>query len=470
MLTPGRPAVLRVLESARTADPVPDAELLTRFRQSRDEAAFAQLAERHGPMVLGVCRRMLHDPHAAEDAFQATFLALARGAGRLRTAGSVAAWLYGAAVRVSLKARRTAARTRLAASRCSGRVAPDPLAEITARELVGVIDAELARLPEQFRAVVVLCCLEGLSQEEAARRLGWSAGSVKGRLERGRERLRQRLAGRGVTLSGGLGGILLGEARAVVPPHLFARAVELAAGGRAPPGVAELAAGVGPSGAVWKLAAGALVGVAAGVGAAGRGEPPAQAPPPRPAGVVGSAAVPADRFGDPLPAGAVLRLGTTRLRHPRLYSLAFAADNTLASFGGDYVVRLWDPATGRLLRARAFERDRIERQRGGWLSPDGKRLAVQLDDRVKVFDVESGRELAAVGLTDRFDAVARFSPEGKQLAVIDMQGKVQVCDVGANTSRELARFGHSSSLELAFSRDGRRLALANFSRGVVVWD
>jgi RNA polymerase sigma factor (sigma-70 family) len=474
MFTPRHLAVRRALESVRAADPVADADLLGRFLQSRDEAAFAQLVERHGPMVLGVCRRALHDPDAAEDAFQATFLALARGAGRLRAPGSVAAWLYGAAVRVSLKARRAAARASEATRRAPARVAPDPLAEITARELVGVIDAELARLPEQFRAVVVLCCLEGHTQEEAARRLGWSVGSVKGRLERGREQLRKRLAQRGVTLSAGLGAVFLGEARATVPPHLLARAVELAAGEKVPAGVAELAAGLAPSGTAWKLVAGVLVALAAGVFAVGRSEPPAQAAPPTPpppAAAETVAAAPVDRFGDALPVGAVLRLGTTRLRHPRLASLAFAADGTLASFGGDYVVRIWEPASGRLLREREFERDPIERPRGGgWLSPDAKRVAVQIEDRVKVFDVGSGRELASVALTNRFDAIARFSPDGKQLAVADFEGKVQVCDVAANASRELAKLREPASLELAFSRDGRRLALANFNTGVVVWD
>src|SRR5262245_15704502 len=236
MAVSNRTAVARLLRLA-AGDPAPDADLLNRFVRSRDEAAFARLVERHGPMVLGVCRRVLGDAHAAEDAFQATFLALARGAGRVRAAGSLAAWLYGAAVRVSLKARGIAARTKPAA-RPPARPAPDPLAEITGRELVAAIDEELARLPEQFRAAVVACCLEGLSQEEAARQLGWSAGSLKGRLERGRERLREQLARRGITLSAGLSGVILGEATAAVPPHLFARTVELASSGTAPPAVA----------------------------------------------------------------------------------------------------------------------------------------------------------------------------------------------------------------------------------------
>src|SRR5207302_660790 len=97
----------RILRAARRADPAPDAELLGRFATTRDEAAFAALVERHGPMVLGVCRRVLGDDHAAEDAFQAAFLALTRNAARVRKAASLAAWLYGAALRVALKARKS---------------------------------------------------------------------------------------------------------------------------------------------------------------------------------------------------------------------------------------------------------------------------------------------------------------------------------------------------------------------------
>src|SRR5579871_4056223 len=139
-----------------------DGQLLARFTATRDEAAFAALVERHGPMVLGVCRRVLGNRPDAEDAFQAAFFALTRHAASVRKAGSLAAWLYGAALRVALKVRKSASRTPDPA-RLAGRTPiADPLAEITARELVAVIDAELARLPDTLRAPIVLCCLEGL--------------------------------------------------------------------------------------------------------------------------------------------------------------------------------------------------------------------------------------------------------------------------------------------------------------------
>ena len=186
-------------------DPAPDAVLLERFSRERDEGAFATLLGRHGPLVLGVCRRILADFNAAEDAFQATFLILARRAASLRQPAELAGWLHGVAVRVALRARRAATRRRTVQPRTDAPepAAPhaNPLAELTARELLAALDEEVSRLPEAYRLPVVLCALEGHSQEEAARRLGWTPGSVKGRLERGRKRLHARLVRRGLDLS-----------------------------------------------------------------------------------------------------------------------------------------------------------------------------------------------------------------------------------------------------------------------------
>src|SRR5262245_36427858 len=107
-----------------------------------------------------------------------------------------------------------------------------------------------------------------------------------------------------------------------------------------------------------------------------------------------------DRLGDPLPAGAILRLGTTRLRHADVCTVAFTADQKLVSFGRDYVLRTWDPVTGRQLAERAFEKEKVYRTSAGYLSPEARRLAIQLENRVKVFDAESARQIAAVTLTD----------------------------------------------------------------------
>jgi RNA polymerase sigma factor (sigma-70 family) len=193
----------RLRRLAVPPDAEADAALLDRFVRRHDEAAFAALVARHGPMVLGVCRRRLGDAHAADDAYQATFLVLARRARAVRRPESLAGWLYGVASRVTRAARRQARRPDAALPELPD-PRPDPLAEVSARDLLAVVEEEVGRLPKAYRMAVALVCLEGLSQEEAARRLGWTAGSVKGRLERGRARLHARLARRGVTLSAAL--------------------------------------------------------------------------------------------------------------------------------------------------------------------------------------------------------------------------------------------------------------------------
>lgn len=181
-----------------------DAALLGRFRAGRDDRAFAALVDRHTELVFQVCWRVLGDVQDAEDAFQATFLVLARKAATVRPREALPAWLHGVARRVALKARTARARHPLAGTPPAAHPVdprPDPLARLSARELLAIVDEELQRLAEVYRLPVILCCLEGRSQEEAARQLGWTPGSVKGRLERGRARLQQRLARRGLTLS-----------------------------------------------------------------------------------------------------------------------------------------------------------------------------------------------------------------------------------------------------------------------------
>jgi RNA polymerase sigma factor (sigma-70 family) len=187
-------------------EPASDADLIGRFVRRRDEEAFAALVERHGPMVLNACRRVLGDVHAAEDAFQAVFLVLARKAATLSRPEALAGWLYGVASRVALKARRGARpQERLAGASELTDPSPDPLAEVSARDLLATLEREVQRLPQAYRLAVVLCCLEGLSQEEAAHRLGCTPAALRGRLERGRKRLHRELDKRGLSLSGALG-------------------------------------------------------------------------------------------------------------------------------------------------------------------------------------------------------------------------------------------------------------------------
>ncbi len=218
-----------LLQADRDAD-LPDRVLLERFATGRDEAAFAALVRRHGPLVLGVCRRVLGQEQDAEDAFQATFVILARKAGSVRKRDALASWLYGVAHRVARKARGR--RDREKSQPAPGMTCPpvDPVAEVSWREVCAALEEELARLPEKYRAPLVLCYLEGQTRDDAARRLGWSPGRVKVRLERGRRLLRGRLARRCITLSLALLAAALAPQTwaAVVPAALALAAVRLA--------------------------------------------------------------------------------------------------------------------------------------------------------------------------------------------------------------------------------------------------
>jgi RNA polymerase sigma factor (sigma-70 family) len=235
---------LRRWATSSSAEPT-DRQLLEGFAARRDEAAFAELVRRHGPMVLGVARRVLHDLHDAEDVFQATFLVLARKAGSVAWQESVAGWLFPVAFRLALKSRAGRQRRRLHEARVSPMSATEPPAPPDG-ELRSLLDAELSRLPEHYRSVVLLCYLEGKTQAEAARQLGLSPGEVRGRLERARLRLRQRLRRRGLVLSGGaVGAGLTDQAGAAVPAALLdntTRAAVLFAARQATAGAATPAA------------------------------------------------------------------------------------------------------------------------------------------------------------------------------------------------------------------------------------
>jgi RNA polymerase sigma factor (sigma-70 family) len=192
---------IRRLDPSRPGAAPGDAQLLERFTSRRDEAAFAALVRRHGPMVLSVCRSVLHHEQDAEDAFQATFLVLARKAESIRQPEAVAGFLYEVAYRAAVKAQADAARRRAREQRVMPMTEADPTLDMTLRDLQRVLHEELRRLPDHYRLPLVLCYLEGLSQEAAAGQLGWSKSTLRGRLDRGRERLRRRLAARGVGLS-----------------------------------------------------------------------------------------------------------------------------------------------------------------------------------------------------------------------------------------------------------------------------
>jgi len=185
---------LRGVVAARETAGLTDADLWERYVQERDDAAFETLVRKHGPMVLGVCRRILRNEQDAEDAFQATFLVLVRKAASLRSPHTIANWLHGVARRTALEARSSASKRRAKEAALLPRsVMPDdPLDDLRL-----VLDRELGQLAEKYRIAVVLCDLEGKTRKEVARQLGWAEGTVASRLARGRGMLAKRLARRG---------------------------------------------------------------------------------------------------------------------------------------------------------------------------------------------------------------------------------------------------------------------------------
>jgi RNA polymerase sigma factor (sigma-70 family) len=299
---------------AEAHDQLTDAQLLSRFVAERNESVFAALLRRHGNLVYGVCRNVLRHEQDAEDAFQATFLVLVRLAGSIRSEKALSSWLYRVAYRVATRARRAAARRRQQEERAARPPDAPPSCELAWRDLQAILDEELNRLPEKYRAPFVLCCLVGHSKSEAAAELGWKEGTVSSRLAQARELLRARLARRGVTLSAILSGLALarGSASATVPSALLANtqktALAFATGEVLPAALApvHLARSVlrGMSLTRWKVATAVLV-LAGLVGAAAVGlSRPAPGPDVPPHLVEIAAATPKDPSAplEPVPA------------------------------------------------------------------------------------------------------------------------------------------------------------------------
>ena len=312
----------RLLNHLRAGLPGPDGgeltdgQLLDAYLGGRDGAAFAALVRRHGPMVWGVCRRQLPCPQDAEDAFQATFLVLVRKAAAVVPRHMVGNWLYGVAYQTALKARALAARRRARERQGADMPEPETAPPDPWPDLQPVLDQELARLPARYRAVLVLCDLEGKTRREAARQLRVPDGTVAGWLARARAMLAKRLTRRGVTLSGTAltAALVENAAPATVPAFLLSATIEAAAvfaagpatAGAIPTPVVTLTEGVLKSMLMTKLKTALAVLAAAGVlglgltglafrataGEEGNQKPPAVKSPDRP----GKAAGPADEL------------------------------------------------------------------------------------------------------------------------------------------------------------------------------
>ncbi len=267
-----------------------DGQLLGQFVARRDDAAFAALVRRHGPMVLAVCRRVLRHAQDAEDAFQAAFLVLAKKAGAVADREAVAGWLHGVAYRAALGARAAALRRQ--AKERQVEVMPHPVAPPPddQRELLELLDRELARLPEKYRLPVVLCELEGRSRKEAARQLGLPEGTLSSRLATARKTLAARLSHGGAAVSAvALGTLFTEGARAACVHGRLVVSTVRAVGGVVPAGVAALTEGVMKSMLLTKLKAtawGLLLAASLSVGAVAltyrpaAAQQPAAVPPP----------------------------------------------------------------------------------------------------------------------------------------------------------------------------------------------
>ncbi len=473
------------------ADETADARLLELFVRQRDEAAFAALVRRHGPMVLGVCRRLLGNSHDAEDAFQAVWLVLCRKAASVRPRRMLGNWLYGVAFRTALEARGAGARRRVKERQYGERRQAEGEGRMD-DELLAILDQELSRLPDRYRAALVLCDLESATRAEAARQLGCKEGTVASRLDRARKMLARRLARRGVVLSAAaLVTVLSAQAaQAAVPPALLDGVITPPApgsagkGGRtAPRKAAVLAERV----LRWMLlrrlrkvlalavlmALAALLAVAA-VYRAGAAPPPPpdDRPPPDVAAADGGPDDDANLTGKGL-------LHEERFALP-VRGVAFSPDGKRlaaalgrageAKDGGAVVI--YDLATWK-------EVARLLDDAGGaatavTYTPDGSRLATaSLRPRGRAFvhlwaATDNKEEPPAIELAsdDAVDEIVA-SPDGSRLAVARSGRRASVLDVKART--EAPPVGPAAR-RIDFSPNGRLLGLLTEPPALRLWD
>jgi RNA polymerase sigma factor (sigma-70 family) len=481
-----------------------DGELLKRFTDSRDEDAFAILVQRHGPMVLTVCRSILRSWHDAEDAFQATFLVLARKAASIRQAESLASWLYGVAYHVAVRARAKTVRRRAREPRLEQMPSSDPLLDMTGRELQQILHEELHKLPDKYRSPLVLCYLQGKTQEEAARQLHWTKATVRGRLDRGRAQLRRRLAGRGLGATA-VTALLAQSAQAAVVPlplvHTTVQSARLVAAGRAAGVLSSSVASLMndalkatflarvPTMAVLCLAL-ALLGASMGALAAAwpaRGPqakpvPPAAKLPEQPRLATGKEQR-VDRHGDPLPEGALQRLGTIRMRHGRfLYGAIFSPEGRLISIGpatSDHAsVIAWDPGTGKGTTLGKFPHfcERVTLVAAA--SSASKVFAIVVPQGglpIFIRDTATGKEQRRIPSPEFSIGCMTLSRDARTLATGGVEGVIRLYEVATGKAigriRAHAQGKYSSVITgLAFSPDARLLASADIDGMIRFWD
>ena len=437
-------------QSIRGADAT-DADLLRRVAEGRDADALGELVRRHSGLVWGVCRRRLKNETDCEDAFQATFLALVQQIKRLDAQRPLAGWLHTVADRVARKAWARSLK-RAAAERSTQRPpSSDATSEVGSGELMAIVDAEIARLPLLQQDAVVLCCVQGLTRDEAAEAIGCSVTALKARLERGRTLLRQRLERRGIPLPAAFIALGLGTTSASAAMRGKAVAAALGSPSTSVAGLAAAAVSV-----PWIIGP-ALVAVAA-IGLCVFGftlqvppaAPPAKdTPPPNVAKEV-EARPRTDLLGDPLPEAALLRLGTARFRHPGIAkAIVLTADEKTVLTLGTEGLFAWETATGKeLWRDNKSDLKKYQNVAVGEtplaIFPDGKHAVMTTgDSSFHLWDIATGkREIREIdsgtGERDRahFTSVD-VSKDGKTLALGWSKGVV-LCDLAGKVVAKIA--------------------------------
>src|SRR5262245_11053045 len=376
--------VARGLTAARS-----DPDLLAAYAARRDPEAFRRLVERYAPLVGGICRRLLGDAHAAEDAVQTTFLALARRPRAVR-GRALAGWLCAVARRTCHKLRRTDSRRKSREAAASRPAADRPFDELSVRELLAVLDEEVAQLPADTRSALLVCYWQGEPQAEAARRLGRTPAAVKGLLERGRAKLLSRLARRGLTADVALRALLIAPAGlAALPADLLAEVIRNAH--RPMPVVPKF----GPAAGGIAMTT-AVVGIGLWLAMLPAQPPPPASPKSEPAPATRIAGF--DALGDPLPDAALLRLGTLRFRHPSsVYDLVVSPDGrTIVTAGG--LIIAWEAATGKELWRASPEKEGFALPDSSYgcrplaFTPDGRLVTPGRGGEVLKIGRPSGRE------------------------------------------------------------------------------
>jgi RNA polymerase sigma factor (sigma-70 family) len=473
---------LRRLHGVADAAQRSDRELLRSFVSNNDQDAFAVVVTRHAPLVWGVCRRILGHRHDAEDAFQATFLVLARKAGSAGWQASVGGWLYTVAQRLAVRARKQAERRRA----CEREASQTPRAESSLCELAAVVDEELRRLPAKYRDPLLLHYLEDVTAETAARQLGLSRGTFYNRLNRGRDLLRARLSRQGLSLAAPLLAAALTHEAEAAAPSLIQAALRGATEG-VPERVAILAAEALRNTLLTKLKIGVAMGLLMGMAAGGVAmltpqatpspTPRAERPADQPKGE-DKAAQRVDRDGEPLPEGAVARLGTRhfRIEFHQASELTFAPDGKTLAVASMIGLWLFDATTGKQTE---FSRPPYTNYWRVAFSPDGKQLlaaAQRLNPHpgktaAQIWDMAGGRKTTEVELENILRV--GWTAEGQPLVACQGNDAIDLHEIATGRKQHFSAKDLSTrSFSDSHCAVGKKvLVAAGHESGVIhVWD